>query len=736
VAGNRQVFEQAMRQGTNHAWDRQWNRAITAYEQAIAEIPEAVPAHTALGQALVHAGRVEDALQAYQRVARLTPNDASALERVAELQERLGDVAGAVQTWLHTADLHLRNQAADLAVRVWQHLVKIAPDTASAHDRLSKAYAGMGQTRKAIRHYLSLASIYQEKGGNEQATAACQQALRLDPRDPDVLAALEALQHGRSLSELIKPKPTGQVSASSEAKSKGASVDSPVEMTRQKAMTELADSLLEDTGLGIQFTALLLQGIDHQTRGDVEAAIESYEKAIGGGVTHVAAYFNLGLLYQETMRFEDAIKQFNWAADAPEYMLGARFALGECFRALGRHSEALDNFIIVLRQMDLSTVRPEETDDLQLAYDTLAQNYAADKSSDAAMAFINSAVQFLSGEQWEDRLFGVRQQLNRLGGARVTSMAEILTLSDAEGVLDSMVKSQEYLEQGMLRTASDECFWAIERAPSYLPLHLYLAELLMKDKQIEVAIRKHLFVADTFASRGEIEQAMGLYEQVLRLAPMDLDVRHKLITLLYEHNMVKQSLEHRLALADAYYELAQAEASREQYEQALQVASRLVDSKKWTARILHRIGDVDLQRLDWRSAIKVYEQLKREVPEDLRARQRLIELYFNLQRRSEAVVEIDEFVGLCRRRDDLQEALSVIEELIETRSDEMELLKRAAQLSIESGNKERAIAHLDAMGEWQLQEGRVQEATATIKAIIALGPENSDAYRQLLEQIA
>jgi hypothetical protein len=34
-----------------------------------------------------------------------------------------------------------------------------------------------------------------------------------------------------------------------------------------------------------------------------------------------------------------------------------------------------------------------------------------------------------------------------------------------------------------------------------------------------------------------------------------------------------------------------------------------------------------------------------------------------------------------------------------------------------------------------LQLGHVQEAVATIKAIIALGPENVDAYRQLLEQI-
>jgi tetratricopeptide (TPR) repeat protein len=258
----------------------------------------------------------------------------------------------------------------------------------------------------------------------------------------------------------------------------------------------------------------------------------------------------------------------------------------------------------------------------------------------------------------------------------------------------------------------------------------------MKSNQFERGIRKYLFVADTFAARREIDQAMSLYEQVLRMAPMDLTVRHKLIVLLQEHNLPEQSLEHRIGLAEAYYELAQPDDSRQQYEEALRVASGLAGGKKWTARILHRLGDVDLQRLDWRGAVKVYIKLKRAVPEDLKARQRLVELYFNMQRRDQAMVELDELVALCRNKGELPEALAIIEELVETRPDEMELRKRAAQLSIETGRKEGAIAHLDAMGEWQLQEGRVQEAVATIKAIIALGPESADAYRQLLEQIS
>jgi tetratricopeptide (TPR) repeat protein len=173
VAGNRQVFEQAMRQGTNYAWDRQWNKAIAEYQRAIAEFPDEAPAYTALGQALVYAGRTQEALGIYQQAARLTPDDPLALERVAELQEQTGDVVGAVKTWLHVADIHLRGRAVDGAVKVWQHVVEVAPNTISAHERLAKAYAGMDQTRKAIHQYLTVAAIYQQQGKDEQATAAC-----------------------------------------------------------------------------------------------------------------------------------------------------------------------------------------------------------------------------------------------------------------------------------------------------------------------------------------------------------------------------------------------------------------------------------------------------------------------------------------------------------------------------------------------------------------------------------
>jgi tetratricopeptide (TPR) repeat protein len=660
-----------------------------------------------------------------------------AFARVAELQEQSGDVAGAVKTWLHAADLHLRGHAADEAVRIWQHLEKVAPDSVAVHERLAKAYAGMNQTRKAIRQYLALAALYQQQGEGEQAANACQRALQLDPRDPDVLTALEALQQGRRLSVLVEERPASVSFARREADSDqivGAA--SPVEVARRKALTDLAGALLEDNGFeGVEIIATLSRAIDLHTRGEFEAAIKSYERAINAGIRNVATFFNLGLLYQETLRFEEAIEQLQRAVGDPGYSLGAHFALGECLRALGRLDEAAAHFVEVLKQLDLSTVRPEQVDQLRQNYDALSHRYTTPEQRASVASFVNTLVGFLSGERWEERLLETRQHLNRLGSDGVVSLAEILTLPDYERILASMVKSQEFLEQGMLRSASEECLWAIEHAPDYLPLHLHLARLFMQGNQAGMAIDKYLAVADTWAARGEVGKSKTLYEQVLRIVPMNLDVRQRLIALMDRHQMVEKALEHRLALADAYYELAQIDASREQYNDALRLATRLRDNKEWMARILHRLGDINLQRLDWRSAIEVYLELKTLAPADVRAQRRLVELHFNLDRRAEALAELDQLIGLYRRQGNLTEALQMLEELAGTRPDELELHKRAAQLSVETGQKEGAIAHLDAMGELQLQRGHLDEAAATIKAIIALGPENVEAYRQLLEQI-
>ncbi|MCA9974850.1 MAG: hypothetical protein KC413_03845, partial [Anaerolineales bacterium] len=73
--------------------------------------------------------------------------------------------------------------------------------------------------------------------------------------------------------------------------------------------------------------ALIGQGIDLQSRGQLGEAIDCYEKAIKGGLNIAAAHFTIGLLYLETGRTDDAKQSLMLAAKDAAYREAVETAL-------------------------------------------------------------------------------------------------------------------------------------------------------------------------------------------------------------------------------------------------------------------------------------------------------------------------------------------------------------------------------------------------------------------------
>jgi hypothetical protein len=51
MAGNRDMYEQAMRAAFDHSWNRNWEAAIKAYKKALVEFPQDLAATLGLGDA-------------------------------------------------------------------------------------------------------------------------------------------------------------------------------------------------------------------------------------------------------------------------------------------------------------------------------------------------------------------------------------------------------------------------------------------------------------------------------------------------------------------------------------------------------------------------------------------------------------------------------------------------------------------------------------------------------------
>jgi tetratricopeptide (TPR) repeat protein len=315
------------------------------------------------------------------------------------------------------------------------------------------------------------------------------------------------------------------------------------------------------------------------------------------------------------------------------------------------------------------------------------------------------------------------------------SLAEVLAVPSAESILSAVSLSQEYVKRGALGAATEICYQAIESTPTYLPLHLRLAEVFVQDGRVEDAVAKYQAVADLYQVREETRQAIGVYKRILRLMPMDVVVRSRLIDLLISSGEIDQALDQYMALADGYYQLAQVDKALEKYTEALRLVPRASDENKWHLRLLRKMTDVQMRRGRWREAADLYRQILALVPDDERARLQLIDLNFKLGRTKQADEQVVAMLQVFRAQGEPERALALLQEAVRLQPQQMSLRARVARAYIDAGMREEAIRELDTLGELQLDAGLREQAIATVRFIISLQPTNIEAYEQLLAEI-
>ena len=748
MAGDKKIYEKAVREGLNYAWESQWDQAITSFKRAQAEMPDDPAIHNHLGLAYLEMEQYESALEAYHKASRLSPDDPAPLTRIAEVHSRLGKRHAAADTYFTIAEIHQRQRAWTEAIKALQNAIQFYPDHLPSHMTMAEIYTQLDRPQRAAREHLNLARLLQRQGQTDKALEQCHRALDLDPRNAEARALGEALRLGVPMEDLEVLPPSTEEGVS------------PADMARDKALEELAGIPFEETPVGPevdaavpaegivlietpqprlsrpQIDALIAQAIDFQTRGLIDEAIACYTKVIDAGVDRPAAHFNLGLLYQQRLRFEPAVSELKKAVRHPKYALGGFFALGECYRALGRIDDALEQFVQVLKIVDLGTVQREQADDLIQLYDALADSYAAKGDREKALEFTNSLVEFLSSKGWEDKAREARARIDTMSDEGMTmSLAEVLAVPSADKVLSALSLSQEYMKRGALTAATEVCYRAIESAPTYLPLHLRLAEIFAQDGRVEDSVSKYQAVADLYTVREESRQAIGVYKRVLRLMPMEVVIRARLIDLLISFGEIDQALDQYLALSDAYYQLAQVDKALEKYAEALRLVPRASDERRWRIRLLHKMADVQVRRAKWREAFPLYRQLIVLDPDDERAWLHLIDLSYKLGGDRKADQEVVAMLNGFRSRGQSERALSLLQEAVRLYPQQMALRARLARAYIDAGMREEAVAELDMLGELQLDAGLRDQARATIRFIISLKPDKVEAYEQLLSQL-
>jgi tetratricopeptide (TPR) repeat protein len=224
-------------------------------------------------------------------------------------------------------------------------------------------------------------------------------------------------------------------------------------------------------------------------------------------------------------------------------------------------------------------------------------------------------------------------------------------------------------------------------------------------------------------------------KRIVQVAPMDLTVRTRLIDQLAAHGLVDEAVSEYINLADIYYRLAELDMARKTFTTALQLAQQGGAQGAWSVKLMRRMADIDMQRLDWRQALRILEQIRTLEPNDTTIRKTLIDLNLRLTQVSQASAELDAYLSYLQNSNRRKEAIPFLEELVN------ELPKQPilhVALAEEYRNAKRipdAVSQLETRHELLIAAGDREGAIQNLETILSMNPPHIEKYKSLLSKV-
>ncbi|MEK6222478.1 MAG: tetratricopeptide repeat protein, partial [Chloroflexota bacterium] len=523
MAGKENIYQEAMNQGHSAAWDQDWGKAGEFYRKAVEEMPDSSQAIVSLGLAMFEQKKYNEAQQCYVRAAQMSPDDPFPVEKIAEINERTGKLKIAAEQSMAAADLWLKNKDADKAIENWTRVTRLFPEHLKAHSRLAVVHERLNRNNQAMREYISVAALFQDIGQIGEARQAIEKAVKLGPDDQEALDAYELVKNNKTL-----PKPrrshgsTGalRMAAVQEMEEATESMPEvsqegpdPFSEARQKALTALASILFDVSsddlekdgtaprGLGVIFgskkevadltkiSVHLGLAIDYQTRAQDKQATIELQKAIKNGLHYPAAYYNLGMLFYNLNAFDKAAPMLLYSVMHPDYALTSRLMAGDMHYQSGRFSEAAEEYIEALKEADSAVISLDLVDGLRDQYETLVETLPQQDDEEELKKLCRNIIDMVVRPNWRQHLTSARMQLPGGGvGPPPLPIVEILTEAQNSDIVGALTYIDQLARDGFLRSAVEEAFNVMQNAPTYLPLHIQIGELLLRQDRTQEAI--------------------------------------------------------------------------------------------------------------------------------------------------------------------------------------------------------------------------------------------------------
>jgi len=187
--------------------------AIDEYRKVVSADPGDLTTINTLGDLYVRAGRIQDAISNFSRIAdsyreggftlkaiamlkkisKLDPTNIETAMKLANLYSQQGLLVEARQQYLQVADAYARAGQTRKALEAYQKIADLDPSNTSVRMKLGEIYSREGMTELAHDAFIMAGGEFQRKGDIEQALNANLKAIVINPDSRQALTAIATI---------------------------------------------------------------------------------------------------------------------------------------------------------------------------------------------------------------------------------------------------------------------------------------------------------------------------------------------------------------------------------------------------------------------------------------------------------------------------------------------------------------------------------------------------------------
>ncbi|MEW6215715.1 MAG: tetratricopeptide repeat protein, partial [Nitrospirota bacterium] len=145
------------------------------------------------------------ALALYKKILNIDPANSDALFSLGELNEKKGLTADAIKYYLAAADIFSKEGKKEKLLDIFNKILAISPDNIPLRNKVAELYAKEGLGAEAVKEYLYIARVYEEKGEIEKSMGYYQKVIDIQPLNREAILRINHIyEKAGKLEQAIK----------------------------------------------------------------------------------------------------------------------------------------------------------------------------------------------------------------------------------------------------------------------------------------------------------------------------------------------------------------------------------------------------------------------------------------------------------------------------------------------------------------------------------------------------